>query len=266
MTRKQPDFLNEQVASAFQEKSVVEAYQYRPMYSGETFKFLTKLLPAGNKAVLDIGCGPGSIARNLVPLVDHLDAVDISSEMIEAGKKLPRGNHPNLYWHVGKAEVTFPQPPYSLITAGESLHWMDWQTILPSFSNVLGPDGFLVLLNLRTTTAWDNELIDIVRRYSTTQNFQSFNLAVELQERYLFQPLGSTVFTDEMTPQSVEHYIESFHGRASFSRERMAAQDYSDFDQALLALTKPFSENNMVQLYIHTELTWGKPLDGSSPA
>lgn len=79
--KKQPGFLNERVASAFQEQSVVEAYQYRPTYPGETFNFLARLLPSeGCKTVLDIGCGTGFIARNIVPLVDRVDAVDFSAQ------------------------------------------------------------------------------------------------------------------------------------------------------------------------------------------
>lgn len=111
--------------------------------------------------------------------------------MIEMGQRLPRGNHPNLHWHIGKAEDTFPQPPYSLITAGESLHWMDWETILPHFAKILESNGYLVMLGIRVLTAWDKDLTEIIREYSTTQDFLLYNLTVELQQRQLFQALGS---------------------------------------------------------------------------
>lgn len=262
MTRKeQPEFLNEWVASAFQESSVVEAYQFRPVYPAETFEVLAELLPRGNKTVLDVGCGTGLIARNLVPFVTRVDAIDISSAMIAKGQRLPRGNYPNLHWHLGKAEESFPRPPYGLITAGESLHWMDWKIAMPRFADVLAPDGLLAILQPKQESVpWDKELTEIISTYSTTRDFRKFDLVSELEQRQLFQKLGTKVTNPTKFVRSVEDYTESFHGRASFSRERMTAEKAAAFDRALLELVKPFTVNGMIELSVSAEIVWGKPL------
>jgi len=64
------------------------------------------------------------LARPLAPLVDRIHAVDWSAAMIEGGRRLPGGDHPNLIWTVGAAETVALVPPYGLVTAGASLHWM----------------------------------------------------------------------------------------------------------------------------------------------
>ena len=85
-----PAFLGQQIASAFQEESVVEAYQQRPPYPTSVFDILGNLVSDEPYHVLDVGCGTGFIARRLVGRVTHIDAIDISPLMIEQGKRLPR--------------------------------------------------------------------------------------------------------------------------------------------------------------------------------
>lgn len=34
-------------------------------------------------------------------------------------------------------------PPYALVVAGDSLHWMDWPVIVPRIRDVLSPNGSL---------------------------------------------------------------------------------------------------------------------------
>src|SRR6185437_12928782 len=54
----------------------------------------------------------------------------ISAAMIEAGRRRPGGDNARLRWLAGAAE-TVPLPGrYALVTAGASLHWMDWALVL----------------------------------------------------------------------------------------------------------------------------------------
>ena len=85
--------------------------------------------------VLDVGCGPGKIARTLVDHVDGVDAVDFSQEMIRVGKSLINGDHPNLQWISGRVEEVRLYPPYDMVTAGASIHWMEWER---GFSKIQG--------------------------------------------------------------------------------------------------------------------------------
>jgi len=90
-----------------------------------------------------VGCGRGELARPLAQRVERVDAVDVSHAMIEQGKKLPSGNHPHLRWVQGRIEEVPLQPPYALVTAGASLHWMDWKMVMPRFAELLLEGAFL---------------------------------------------------------------------------------------------------------------------------
>ncbi|NJN82463.1 MAG: class I SAM-dependent methyltransferase [Caldilineaceae bacterium] len=91
---------------------------------------------------------PAFLARNLAPRVDRVDAVDLSPRMVEEGKRLPGGNHSNLRWIVGAVEDAQLDPPYALVTAGQSIHWMDWDVLLPRLHKCLSPRGALALVGI----------------------------------------------------------------------------------------------------------------------
>ena len=118
-------------ASRFKNRSLAEAYELRPPYPEEMYRILLSLLRESRGKVLDVGCGPGKIARLLVDHVDGVDAVDFSQEMIQVGKSLINGNHPNLRWINGRVEAVQLYPPYDMVTAGASIHWMEWSSANP---------------------------------------------------------------------------------------------------------------------------------------
>lgn len=88
MKTTRPRQYGDDYASRFKHCSLVEVYELRPPYPAETYKILLNLLGKSRRKVLDVGCGPGKIARLLVDHVDGVDAVDFSEEMIRVGKSL----------------------------------------------------------------------------------------------------------------------------------------------------------------------------------
>src|SRR5947209_4014835 len=111
-----PDFFGPQHAARFQDQSVVDRYHLRPVCPPETFPILAGLISDESRTVLDVGCGTGDIARNLLDYVERIDAVDISLPMMEKGKRLPGGNSPRIRWLHGRAEDVELDPPYTLVT------------------------------------------------------------------------------------------------------------------------------------------------------
>ena len=261
-----PAFLGQQTASAFQEESVVEAYQHRPPYPDAVFDILTSLISDQPYRVLDVGCGTGFIARRLAERADQvarvaqIDAIDISPAMIEQGKRLPGGDSPRLSWIVGAVEDTPLTPPYSLITAGDSLHWMEWGVALPRFADLLTPRGFLAILGVdQAPPPWQDDLLPLVRRYSTIAGYRPYNMVEGLEMRGLFQQVGRQSTEPVPFTQSLDAYIESFHGRASFSRERMGEATAAAFDAEVRALVRRHIPGD-VTLQVVTDIVWGKPV------
>lgn len=255
-----PDHLAPEYGEQFQDRSMVEAYQYRPPYPDETFEILTSLIAEQPRHILDIGTGRGDIARRLVNNVDSVDAVDFSQHMIEHGKRMPNGDNPHLHWLYGRVEDVTLNPLYALVTAGESLHWMDWDIVLPSLYEVLVSNGYLAIIEQNTQpTAWYADLAEIIPQFSTNKKYQPYELVNELEIRSLFQRVGEKQTQPIPFVQSIDDYIESFHSRNGFSRERMKPEIATAFDsEAKQILLKKYPDG-ILSLSVITSVKWGIP-------
>src|SRR5206468_3283169 len=135
--------------------------------------------------------------------------------MIEAGKQMPYGADPKINWIVGGIETVDLQPPYALIVAAASLHWMPWEATLPRFARVLSQNGYLGLVeNTGLPKAWDEESSPIVAHYSMNRDYRAYSMgdvAAELQRRGLFQQVGVIEAQPVRFCQSVDSWIEAFH-------------------------------------------------------
>src|SRR5438309_1253245 len=112
--QSKPRYLWPDYASQFKDRSIVEAYRHRAPYPPETFSILHELIGEGPSSLLDVGCGRGEIARPMAALVERIDAIDFSLEMLEHGKRLPGGDNPRLNWICAPVEEAPLDPPYGL--------------------------------------------------------------------------------------------------------------------------------------------------------
>ena len=171
--------LREQYAARFQDPSVVARYHLRPAYPPEVFAILRELLVDEPRAILDVGCGPGMITRGLLAGAERIDAVDLSPQMLEQARTLPGGNSPKIRWLLGRAEDVALEPPYALITAGRSLHWLDWDVALPRFAQLLTARGVLAIVQTREQNApWHQRWREILSHYRT--NYHSRHIEMML--------------------------------------------------------------------------------------
>jgi len=259
-----PAFLGPHVASAFQDPSVIAAYPRRAPYPESLFQKLGELLIGPSHTVLDVGTGTGAVARRLAPYVERVDAVDWSAGMIALAKQLPGGDDPCIRWIQGRVEEVALDPPYSLVTAGESLHWMDWDTVLPSFAAALELDGFLALISRKEhEVPWGDSLKPVYSRYSTNQDYRPYDMIHHLESRGLFRTVGK--WESELVPfvQPIEEYIEGLHSMSSFSRERMDPAAIGAFDDEVRAILLAHAdENSILHMEIVGSVEWGTPLSG----
>lgn len=262
-----PTFLRPDVAATFQDQAVAASYRHRPEYPPQTFDILAGLITETPRVVLDLGCGTGFVARPLASLVDRVDAVDASAAMIEHGKRLPGGDHRRLTWIVGRAEDVALRPPYALATAGDSLHWMDWDVVLRRLAVVLSPGGSLAIISVDGKVSMEDQelhqgVIDLIRRFTTYNEWRpDFDLVAELKRRGLFDEHGRTETQAVPFRQSVDEYVESFHARASLSWERMKREDADGFDHAMRQLVVQ-RVGDVVEQSVRATIVWGKPMAG----
>ena len=251
---------------------MAQAYPTRPPYPDEVIALLTSLVPDGAVAearVLDLGAGTGDLARRLAPLVRRVDAVDASEAMMQIGEALPGGDHPRLRWILGMAEDAPLDPPCALATAGESLHWMDWDVVLPRVARSLVPGASLAIVN----RSWDGppalreRLIPIFERYSPVTDYRPYDMIAELVSRGLFAETGRQRYGPAPWTPTVDEYVECRHSQRGFSRTHMGEEAVSAFDAAVVAVLDELCRDGTIperdgrlQLSVTANVVWGKPL------
>src|SRR5690348_17658299 len=89
---------------------------------------------------------------------------------------LPQPPNPTLfpYTLLFRSEQAPLDPPYALITAGASLHWMAWQVVLPRIRQALTPHGMLAIIyDELLPLPWDDALRSVIRSEEHTSELQS---------------------------------------------------------------------------------------------
>jgi SAM-dependent methyltransferase len=260
-TVHKPDFYSAEHAVAFTFHGVVASYWTRPPYPQATYDVLLGLVVDEPRPVLDLGCGTGILARNLASRVDRVDALDISRPMIEEARRQPGGDAANIRWIIGAAESALVDPPYALVVAGASLHWMDWNIVMPRLADMLTPGGVLAIVGDHTVPPpWWDELLPVILRYSTNPTLRlEFDWIAYLHERGLFKIVQRVETESETFSQPLAHYVESFHARESLTRERLTPEEASSFDREVGAIVRRYVPGD-VTLSHRAHLVWGKPL------
>ncbi len=247
-------------AGAFQDPDVVAAYRYRPPYPEELFDLLVSLIATTPRRVLDLGCGTGELARSLVRWVEQVDALDFSSAMIRMGKHLPGGDDPRLRWLCGAAEDASLDPPYALITAGASLHWLAWPIVLPRLRAALAPGGYLAIIEQRTSPDVWSALGDLIPRYRVdVYQAPARPLIEELQQRGLFRFVGEQLTAPVPFVQSTDAFLASYHSRVGFARARMGKQRAAAFDWEAREFLLAMHPDGLVTLDVAAHVVWGFP-------
>jgi SAM-dependent methyltransferase len=263
-----PTHFSSDYGAWFKDPLVVAAYPMRPPYPPAVIELLLGLIVDEPRVVLDAGCGPGDLARRLAPAVERVDAVDASRGMLELGKSLPGGDAANLRWIDARVEEAGLSGQYALVTAGESLHWFDWEIALPMFAELLTSGGMLAVVerNFEGPPALRDRFVDIARQYSPVRDFRTTDLIVELEQRGLFSRFGERTIGPEPWRPTIEEYLECRHSQRGFSRTHMGPERVAQFDGAVRALLNQAvaageiaTDGEQLELSARARVTWGKP-------
>jgi len=251
-----------ELAAVFGHEGVAAAYRHRPPYPAEVFDVLTGLIGDRPRAVLDLGAGEGALARPLAERVDRVDAVDVSEAMIAVGRERPGGSRANLRWITGTAEEAPLDGPYGLVTAGASIHWMDWPTLMPRILDVTA-DGalFAVVEHGERDVPWQSELVEVILRHSRNPGFDPAFTAVDgMKEGGHFAEVGRIDTAPIVVRRDLASYVERFHSTSSLAREHMSADEAADFARGVRDAAAPWVVDGVVELKVVATVVWGRPL------
>jgi SAM-dependent methyltransferase len=253
------------MGTRFDSHSVAALYRHRAPYSDEVFSVLRELLGDRTPVVLDAGCGPGTLARTIALDVERVDAVDVSSAMLETGRSQPGGDHPAIQWICGPIEDAPLHPPYGLAVAGASFHWFAAERVLTRLAEILEPGAFLVLLNgdAPWKPPWADAERDVMIEFMTRMNGRRPDWQSPDLERRRLLDVPDFVFKGrrltEAVPysQNVADYVACQHSRATFTPEAMGLELALEFDEALAAALAPYVRDEVLEYDRRTLLEWG---------
>jgi hypothetical protein len=106
----------------------------------------------------------------------------------------------------------------------------------------------------RTTPDPWSILGEILPRYRT-DHYQS----PDEQEQQLWQKVGEHLTAPMPFLQPIDEYVESYHSRAGFSRERMGVAQAEAFDQEARAYLLKSYPTGTIPFQVSASIVWGIP-------
>lgn len=97
----------------------------------------------GSGRLIDVGCGPGTIALRLAHLFEQVVGVDPDGGMLfEAEREAAKAGVTNVIWGQMRAEeLTGDLGTFRVATFSRSFHWMDRDRVAEIMLELLEPDG-----------------------------------------------------------------------------------------------------------------------------
>jgi hypothetical protein len=193
--------------------------------------------------------------------------------MIRVGRSMPGGDNPKIRWLNARIEDAALTPPYALIVAGASFHWMRPEVALRRFAEVISPNGMFAILDgdAPIDPPWAEEeqaiMIDVVTKMEgmrlTWWTSASQRLHIAHTDHPQFARAGWKITAPMQFSQSVEDYLRCQHSRATWSEEHMGESLARELDDRMTALLSRHAIDGMLTYFVQTRLEWGRPLTSS---
>jgi len=121
--------------------------------------------------VMDLGCGPGQLARAFAPYVQDVLALDPEPEMLRAARDA-WGGVSNIEWREGSStDLSEALGRFRMVCMGRSFHWMGRAETLRQLDRLIEAEGAVVLLHDTHSqvpdNAWYAGYRAILDRYAT---------------------------------------------------------------------------------------------------
>ncbi|MFF9819827.1 class I SAM-dependent methyltransferase [Streptomyces sp. NPDC014006] len=140
--------------------------KFRRRHAPVVIDYLTHLAPSPAR-VLDLGCGPGTLALDLAERGMRITGVDASQEMLDEGRTWARqrGVSEAVEWRCGDAarvDHVDRLGTFDGAVIADAFHWFDRQRVLTALDKIVRPGGFVAIVGYRapeTQREWWHPLL-----------------------------------------------------------------------------------------------------------
>ncbi len=205
----------------------------------------------GDERLIDIGCGPGSLAIGFAPYVASCVGVDVETEMLEAARveAARAGVHLDLI----QARIEDLPPDLGLfhaVTIGRALHWFDREEALAVLERLVDAGGWIAICGTRTYSAasqgWSGKFHDLRREWSSDPDETRYH--IDLDDWFRGSRFRK-VDTVELT-QSHQITIQDLIGRAlslSTTSPEVLGDRRPSFEAAMREELEPLSTGGVFE-------------------
>jgi SAM-dependent methyltransferase len=252
----------------FSAERMAENYLYRPPYPAEVYDVLRELIRGNPRFILDAGCGTGKITLGIVDQIDRADAVDPSEAMLRVARARPGAENAKIRWIHSSIEDAPLEPPYGLIVAASSIHWMDLDRTLPRFAGALANGAMLAVLDgdAPVDAPWEREETEFMIDFLAAREGKrpawwktaSERLAEPVLVHQRFERVGRRITTPVAFSQSIADYLRCQHSRATWSEDHLGEKASAEFDAAMTAILNRYARDGMLTFDVQTRIEWGR--------
>jgi 2-polyprenyl-3-methyl-5-hydroxy-6-metoxy-1,4-benzoquinol methylase len=134
------------VESDFDRLAVLDADGWTA--NNQYHEFLLRHVPQACEHALEIGCGTGAFSRRLALRLQHVTAIDLSSQMIRLAR-LRSAEFPNIEFEIDDIMTRqLPESEFDCIASIATLHHVPTREVLLKIRDALKPGGSLIVLDL----------------------------------------------------------------------------------------------------------------------
>jgi SAM-dependent methyltransferase len=220
-------------------------------------------LSAGAR-VLDLGCGPGTIAIPLSRTGADIVAVDRDAVMLEEARRLATARAAGrIRWLRARVEDVLPDlGRFQLVTLGQSLHWMNRDLVLRQLADVVEDGGGLAILDegrRRPQESWEITALQVVAKYLGWRGRHPMKHPESAHEPCLARSRHFSTFTVREFPFAITRDVPSIVGwvfSSANATKPMFGVRLADFEaelaEALLSLNPSgvFEEKIETAVYV----------------
>lgn len=159
--------------------------RYREPYPPSFFREVARRQGlAGAERLIDIGCGPGSLAIGFAPYVKSCVGVDVETEMLAAA----RVEAARAGVHVQLIQARIEDLPagigqFQAVTIGRALHWFDRDEAVAVLERVVEANGWIAICGTKGHSAaaqgWNGKFHDVRRAWSSDPEEKCYHIDIE---------------------------------------------------------------------------------------